>query len=82
VTIIRGNPCAYCGAPGPEVDHVLARARGGSDHWTNLTPACRDCNGGKWATPLLVFLLRRAHAADSATEQVSEQPAERALAAV
>lgn len=45
--------CLYCGRRPPEVvlevDHVLARANGGTDDGTNLVTACRDCNGGKSA---------------------------------
>jgi hypothetical protein len=29
------------------VDHVLARAQGGTDHPDNLITACRECNEGK-----------------------------------
>lgn len=45
--------CVYCGRKPPEValevDHVLARVRGGSDDATNLVTACRECNNGKRA---------------------------------
>lgn len=45
--------CVYCGRRPPEValevDHVLARANGGTDDATNLVTACRDCNNGKRA---------------------------------
>lgn len=43
--------CTYCGAPGTdvelEVDHIIAVAKGGSNHMSNLTTACRACNQGK-----------------------------------
>jgi hypothetical protein len=43
--------CSYCGRSAPkvelEVDHVVPRARGGSDEYSNLTTACTDCNRGK-----------------------------------
>lgn len=45
--------CVYCGRRPPEValevDHVLARSRGGTDDATNLVTACRACNNGKRA---------------------------------
>jgi 5-methylcytosine-specific restriction enzyme A len=47
--------CTYCGAPGTdaelEVDHIIAVAKGGSHHISNLTTACRACNQAKGAGP-------------------------------
>ncbi len=41
--------CAYCGARDVplQVEHIHARARGGSDRVSNLTLACRPCNQAK-----------------------------------
>ncbi len=43
--------CTYCAAPGTdaelEVDHIIPVARGGSNHMSNLTTACRACNQKK-----------------------------------
>lgn len=39
--------CAYCGAVGEHMDHILPRSRGGSDNDENLTPSCARCNGAK-----------------------------------
>lgn len=43
--------CAYCGAPSSdarlEIDHVVPRAKGGTDDESNLTAACFTCNRGK-----------------------------------
>lgn len=43
--------CQYCGKHPPdvllEVDHIVPRAAGGTDDITNLTTACKECNGGK-----------------------------------
>ena len=43
--------CTYCGASGNEVelevDHIIARSKGGSHHISNLTTACRKCNQKK-----------------------------------
>jgi 5-methylcytosine-specific restriction endonuclease McrA len=62
LTIIARDPCAYCGAPFEEAEHIVAQRRGGEDAWTNLTAACFHCNRTKWAHPLLHFLLRAASA--------------------
>lgn len=40
--------CTYCGAIGPEteleVDHIHPVSKGGSNHISNLTTACKPCN--------------------------------------
>lgn len=36
--------CAYCGDAANEVDHVIAKVRGGEDVLHNLVAACRACN--------------------------------------
>ena len=50
----RGSTCYYCGTTtfGPnklERDHVVPRARGGSDSEKNIVKACRPCNQRKSA---------------------------------
>jgi 5-methylcytosine-specific restriction endonuclease McrA len=57
--LISNDPCAYCGKPTTEIDHIRPVARGGSGEWMNLTPSCRSCNASKNDTPLLHFLHRR-----------------------
>lgn len=43
--------CTYCGAPGTdaelEIDHIIPISKGGSNHMSNLTTACRACNQAK-----------------------------------
>ncbi|HLJ82362.1 MAG TPA: RNA-guided endonuclease IscB [Ktedonobacterales bacterium] len=41
--------CAYCGATGVplQVEHIVPKARGGSDRVSNLTIACEPCNTAK-----------------------------------
>ena len=41
--------CAYCGATGVglQIEHIVPRARGGSDRVSNLTLACEPCNTRK-----------------------------------
>jgi len=48
-----GERCVYCGANAAQsgahlhLDHITAKALGGSDCPTNLVLACRHCNGAK-----------------------------------
>ena len=39
--------CSYCGEKAEEIDHIIPRAKGGSNSTYNLTPACRSCNEKK-----------------------------------
>jgi 5-methylcytosine-specific restriction endonuclease McrA len=41
-----GHQCAYCGAKATplEVEHIVPRARGGSNRVSNLAMACNKCN--------------------------------------
>lgn len=36
--------CQHCGQPATHVDHITAKANGGSDHPTNLHTLCEACN--------------------------------------
>ena len=61
VLLRGGHRCAYCGAEGVplELDHVVARSRGGSDRISNRVPACIPCNRVKDNHPVEVFLADR-----------------------
>ena len=50
--------CVYCGAEGVplNIDHVVPRAKGGSNRVSNLALACVDCNQKKGARSLEDFL--------------------------
>ena len=41
--------CAYCGRGDLRltIDHIVPKARGGSDSWENLISACTVCNNKK-----------------------------------
>jgi 5-methylcytosine-specific restriction endonuclease McrA len=40
--------CQYCGTKRDlTIDHVIPRAKGGRDTWTNLVTACKKCNAKK-----------------------------------
>jgi len=55
---LEGSSCTYCGAPAETIDHILARASGGSNDRDNLAPACNRCNKRKQDLPLEVFIRR------------------------
>jgi 5-methylcytosine-specific restriction endonuclease McrA len=50
--------CAYCGATGLplQVEHIVARARGGTDRLSNLCLACEPCNMKKGTQDIRLFL--------------------------
>lgn len=43
------STCAYCGREATTVDHIIAKANGGTDDESNLISACSPCNGRKGA---------------------------------
>jgi hypothetical protein len=53
-----GRQCVYCDTRegALNLDHLVARARGGSDRVSNLVPACISCNEHKNARDLRDFL--------------------------
>ncbi|MDR5898021.1 RNA-guided endonuclease IscB [Halomonas vilamensis] len=53
-----GRECAYCGATNTplEVEHIVARSRGGSNRVSNLTLSCHDCNTEKDRQPVADFV--------------------------
>lgn len=42
-----GRVCHYCGRPATTADHVIPKARGGTDDPDNLVAACVSCNSAK-----------------------------------
>lgn len=58
IAIIRNDPCTYCGRESVAIDHIDPVSNGGSNHWSNMTPACTSCNSSKNArTDVLVWML-------------------------
>lgn len=54
--VLAGDPCAYCGGPATEVDHIDPLVETEDGDWTNLTAACRSCNARKNRRSLLTYL--------------------------
>lgn len=44
-----GATCHYCTRPATTKDHIVPKARGGSNYYWNLVPACASCNTNKAA---------------------------------
>lgn len=53
-----GRKCMYCGTPDVplEVEHILCKARGGTNRISNLGLSCHKCNEEKGTLPVEVFL--------------------------
>jgi len=53
--------CAYCGVENVpfEVEHILARSKGGSNRVSNLCISCHDCNQAKDNNPVEEFLSKK-----------------------
>lgn len=60
-----GRRCAYCDAQGVplQIEHVLAKARGGSNRVSNLTLGCEPCNLDKGARDVREFVKDKARLA-------------------
>ena len=41
------NKCVYCGAKATEIDHIVPRAKGGTNSVYNLVASCKACNKKK-----------------------------------
>jgi len=55
------HQCAYCDAKKVplEIDHILARSKGGSNRVSNLTLACHKCNQSKGKKNIEKFLAKK-----------------------
>jgi 5-methylcytosine-specific restriction endonuclease McrA len=56
-----GRACAYCGKKDIplQVEHIQARANGGTDRVSNLCLACEKCNRAKGTKDIAVFLKKK-----------------------
>lgn len=57
-TLLRRDPCSYCGAPGGILDHIIPRVEGGDENYSNLTGSCRSCNSGKSDRSVLSWMVQ------------------------
>lgn len=71
-----GFRCRYCGATAVDVllhvDHVVARANGGTDDPENLVTSCADCNLGKSDISLDESRIRRGPTTEDALEHAAQ----------
>lgn len=58
--LLKAHGCAYCGDSLGEItiDHILAKADGGTDARGNLVPACLTCNAMKGSMGVIEFYAR------------------------
>jgi 5-methylcytosine-specific restriction endonuclease McrA len=56
-----GRKCAYCAKEHVplQIEHIVPRAKGGSDRISNLTLACEKCNTAKGTQDIAVFLKKK-----------------------
>jgi 5-methylcytosine-specific restriction endonuclease McrA len=65
-----GTKCHYCGCElvfkysgyvenGYSIDHVKAKAMGGSEDLDNLLLACRSCNSRKGSRDYAIYMMKR-----------------------
>ena len=56
-----GRKCAYCGAENVpfEIEHILAKSKGGSNRVSNLCLSCHPCNQAKGNKPIEEFLKKK-----------------------
>lgn len=57
IKVLLLDLCSYCGGPGGTIDHIVPVAKGGTNHWTNLTAACKSCNSSKHDRDMLHFIV-------------------------
>ena len=55
-----GHTCAYCGSDRDiTLDHIVPRAKGGSDHTTNLLACCGSCNADKAHEDWIIWFIQK-----------------------
>jgi 5-methylcytosine-specific restriction endonuclease McrA len=56
-----GRKCAYCGVENVpfEIEHILAKSKGGSNRVSNLCLSCHSCNQAKGNKPIEEFLKKK-----------------------
>ncbi|HAJ61726.1 MAG TPA: HNH endonuclease [Cyanobacteria bacterium UBA8543] len=56
-----GRKCAYCGVENVpfEIEHILAKSKGGSNRVSNMSLSCHNCNQAKGNKPVEEFLKKK-----------------------
>lgn len=67
----KGRRCWWCGKPAKTVDHITPKARGGTDAYSNLAPACESCNQDHGDLLLSEWAAKLKIAGDSRFERVA-----------
>lgn len=84
VLAVTGGRCFYCNvtvadvnpdgsAAAFHVDHIVAKAHGGPDHFHNYVPSCSACNSEKSDKPFSVFMQAKIEALRSELEAAREK---------
>ena len=55
-SLIKRDPCAYCGAVAQQIDHCIPISRGGWNDSLNCVASCARCNYAKGSQSVLEFL--------------------------
>jgi 5-methylcytosine-specific restriction enzyme A len=63
--VLAEQPLCRCGAPATEVDHIMAKAFGGTDDRSNLRGVCHRCHIDKTATDSRLGKARKAAGSSS-----------------
>jgi 5-methylcytosine-specific restriction endonuclease McrA len=75
-----GHRCVYCdSSERPTIDHIVPKARGGTDRISNLVVACWQCNCDKGDLPIDEFCPERAEAIVAAARRWYRTKASRAI---
>lgn len=76
-----GRKCVYCGAENVplNIDHVVPKARGGSNRISNLVLSCVNCNQKKDSQPVDVFLKNRPEVLDRIKRRLKTSLADAAV---
>lgn len=72
--------CAYCGASDTrlEIEHIIAKSKGGSNRVSNLTLSCTKCNQKKGNKPIEQFLKKKPQLLESILVQAKRPLADTA----
>jgi 5-methylcytosine-specific restriction endonuclease McrA len=69
-----GRRCVYCAKEHIplQIEHILARAKGGTNRVSNLTLACEKCNQAKGTQDITVFLKKKPEVLKRIQDQVKK----------